>query len=97
MNRSLERQVIAFAGARRVAAGPLREVALRLKELINKGETHLGALVFDAASSEPVELDLRGTAEDVLQRLAKAESARVMMRPPRAPRGVPGWEWLRAR
>jgi hypothetical protein len=110
MNQLVERQVIAFAGTRRVAAGPLRGVALRLKELMNKGETHLGALVFDAASSEPVELDLRGTVEDVLQRLAKAETTQGNDAPaPRAP-GRPRlgvvarevtllprhWAWLRA-
>lgn len=83
---------------------------MRLKVLMNEEENETAVLIFDAASSEPVELDLRGTVEDVLQRLAKAETARSNNAPvPRAP-GRPRlgvvarevtllprhWEWLRA-
>jgi len=59
---------IAFAGARRLAFGDLRDVALEAKEFVDrKGESPL--LVFDAVTSEPVDFDLRGTREDVLRRL----------------------------
>lgn len=110
MNQAAERSVVAFAGTRRIAAGHLSEVALRLKTLIKEGEDQPTVLIFDADSSEPVELDLRGTAEDVLQRLGKAGTAKRNDTPaPRTP-GRPRlgvvarevtllprhWEWLRA-
>ncbi|MGL4961642.1 MAG: DUF2239 family protein [Inquilinus sp.] len=92
----------AFQGARRIASGPLAEVALAAKRAADRGDA---VLVFDDATSRPVELDLRGSEAEVLARLpvsAKAE--------PDAPRG-PGrpklgvvarevtllprhWDWL---
>ena len=90
---------IAFAGSRLVAAGPLTEVALRAKKAVDKGET---VLVFDDATSEPIELDLRGTAKDVLERLQQPEAARAPGRPKlgvvaREVTLLPRhWEWLGA-
>lgn len=58
----------AFAGTQRLAGGPVRDVARAVK-------THLDAhpesqvLVFDNASAQPVEFDVRGSVEDVLARL----------------------------
>jgi len=63
------RSVVAFAGVRRIAAGPLRDVAARVKAFVDSGDP-TAVLVFDAVTSEPVELDLRGSVEDVLGRLA---------------------------
>ena len=59
---------IAFAQTRRIASGSPHEVASAVKAFI---DTHSEAnvLVFDAQSSEPVEIDLRGTVQDVLSRL----------------------------
>lgn len=68
---------IAFAGPRRIAAGPLGQVALAVKAAVDQGET-LPILVFDDATSAPIELDLRGSAADVEARLvapAPAEPA----------------------
>src|SRR5262249_4494614 len=67
-------------------------------------------LIFDDATSEAIEVDLRGTAEDVLQRLARPEGSHAAASLPEVPRG-PGrprlgvvaregtlpprhWEWL---
>src|SRR6202008_3611610 len=63
---------IAFAGARRVAAGELAQVALKTKAVIDRG-VQAPILLFDDATSEPIELDFRGTPDDVLTRLAGAE------------------------
>ena len=63
----------AFAGTRRVASGPLEHVATKAKELVDQGE-RAPMLIFDDGTSEPIELDFRGTAADVLSRLARMES-----------------------
>src|SRR5262249_60180257 len=78
------------------------EVARQVKAEIDRGEQ---VLIFDDATSEPIEVDFRGTAEDVRKRLTRAGEP-----PDAAPRG-PGrpklgvvarevtllprhWEWL---
>ncbi|MFN7987920.1 MAG: DUF2239 family protein [Thermoanaerobaculia bacterium] len=63
-----ERSCIAFAGPKRVASGTLREVARATKELVERDDSAT-VLVFDRCTSEPVEIDLRGTVDDVLSRL----------------------------
>jgi uncharacterized protein len=65
---------IAFEGVRRIAAGRLRELALAVKQVIGRGE-QAPILVFDAVTSQPVELDLRGTDDEVLARLAVDEAS----------------------
>lgn len=65
---SLERHCTAFEESRRIAAGPLREVALKVKAVADQGRQKT-ILVFDDLSSELVELDLRGSDADVLGRL----------------------------
>ncbi len=65
---------IAFEGVRRIAAGRLRDVALAVKQVIGRGE-QAPILVFDAVTSQPVELDLRGTDDEVLARLAEHEAS----------------------
>jgi hypothetical protein len=65
---------IAFEGVRRIAEGSLKDVALAVKAVIERGE-RAPVLVFDALTSQPVEFDLRGTADDIAARLASAEPA----------------------
>lgn len=67
MNQS-ERQCIAFAGTTCIAAGPLSDVILAAKALVERGEVS-PVSIFDAVTSEPVEADLRGSVEQVLGRL----------------------------
>ena len=60
---------IAFEGNKRIAAGPLAQVALKAREAIEaRAQTRI--LVFDQATSEQVDFDYRGTPEQMLQRLA---------------------------
>ena len=60
----------AFEGSRRIASGMLAQVALKTKEVIDRGE-RAPVLIFDDVTSEQIEVDFRGTAEDVLRRLAE--------------------------
>jgi hypothetical protein len=93
-------RAVAFAGRRRVAEGELRDVALRVKAALDAGEAE-AVLVFDEATSQPIELDLRGTAEEAAGRLREPEARR----PGRPKLGVVArevtllprhWEWLNA-
>ncbi len=99
----------AFEGSRRIASGELKEVALRVKEVIDRGE-RAPVLIFDNVTSELIEVDLRGTAADVLRRLSdegprsEATPAEEEVRRPGRPKlGVVArevtllprhWEWL---
>jgi hypothetical protein len=58
----------AFEGHRRIASGCLPEVALAVREVLARGE-QAPVLIFDDVTSRPVELDLRGTPEEILARL----------------------------
>jgi len=59
----------AFAGSRRIASGNLASVAASVKEVMDREEC-TAILIFDDATSEPVEIDTRGTLEQVLGRIA---------------------------
>jgi uncharacterized protein len=65
---------IAFEGVRCIAQGHLKEVALAVKKVIERGE-QAPVLVFDMVTSQPVEFDLRGSSDEVIARLAEAETA----------------------
>jgi hypothetical protein len=96
----------AFDGRRRIASGGLGDVVVALKQAVDRGAQG-PVLVFDDETSEPIELDLRGTPADVLARIAPAPrdgDAPPTPRGPGRPRlGVVArevtllprhWEWL---
>jgi uncharacterized protein len=58
----------AFLGPRRLASGPLAEVALAVLKA-SKGTAAAPILIFDDATGRPIDLDLRGTERDVVARL----------------------------
>ena len=60
----------AFAGQARLATGSIRDVALATKRFVNQDDSTT-ILIFDNATSQPVEIDLRGTADEVLSRLGE--------------------------
>ncbi len=60
---------IAFEGPVCVASGPLADVIVRVKEQIEK-DPRTNVLILDSTTSEPVEIDFRGSVQDVLARLA---------------------------
>ena len=90
----------AFEGAAMIATGPLPHVAKQVKQVLDRGE-RAPVLIFDDETSEPVEIDFRGTWEEVAARLPGGKQ------PPRGP-GRPRlgvlarevtllprhWEWL---
>src|SRR5271167_790984 len=79
---------IAFEGDRRVAAGPLTDVARAAKELLDRRKD-TSILVFDWASGAPIDIDFRGTIGDVLARLpaSAGDPALAEDAAPSAPRG----------
>jgi uncharacterized protein len=65
---------IAFEGDRRITSGDLRHVARAAKSVLDR-DKDAPLLVFESRSSSPVEIDFRGTLEDVLARLPEATGA----------------------
>ena len=74
MNTDLTRTCIAFAGSRCLKRGRLAEVALAAKAELD-ARPHASVFIFDDETSEPVEIDFRGDAQDVMERLAAATAA----------------------
>jgi hypothetical protein len=82
-------------------------VVAYIKEELSSQEV-ANLLVFDSTDSQVVDLDLRGTIEDALQRLAPAKREEAEAQPPAKKRGRPRlgvvarevtllprhWEWL---
>lgn len=97
-----QKQCTVFDGVRRVATGPLADVALAFKRAVEKGAGD--AFLFDDATGRAFDIDIRGTAEAVVARLGRGTEAEP--RGPGRPKlGVvarevtllPGqWEWLAA-
>lgn len=99
---------IAFARSKRIALGAPRDVATAVKKHVDAHDAD-GLLVFDAASSQPVEIDLRGALASVLKRLPEAAAPAVAEPTERSP-GRPKlgvvarevtllprhWQWLAA-
>jgi hypothetical protein len=64
----------AFEGARRIRSGTLAEVALAAKAAIDAGSDE-AVMVLDDTDSRRVEIDFRGTPDDVLDRLPAPPAA----------------------
>lgn len=80
---------IAFERDRRLANGPLADVAVAVRKRAGKG-THENILVFDQASGRTLTLDLTGTEKDVRARYSETPAAALEApedAPPTAPRG----------
>jgi len=101
----------AFANSKRIAAGPLPDVARQAK-LAFDHDRWAQVLIFDDATSELIEVDFRGTPDDVVARLPPPATAEDTQQEAAGPR-VPGrprlgvvarevtllprhWEWLSA-
>ena len=93
---------IAFAGSVRIAQGAPASVAAACKRQVDR-DPAAALLLFDARSSQPVELDLRGDPAEVAARLEPAAAARPGRGRPKL--GVTArevtllprhWDWLAA-
>jgi uncharacterized protein len=62
----------AFADTRRIASGPLHKVALKAKAEADRDPAQ-AILIFEDATAQLIEVDLRGSAGDVRERLAAWE------------------------
>lgn len=60
----------AFNGAKRIASGDLKEVALKAKAILDRTK-YAQVLIFDDATSELIEVDFRGTPASMLHRIAE--------------------------
>jgi uncharacterized protein len=72
MNPRSEVAYIAFDGDRRIADGDLPEVARAAKAVLDR-HADASVLVFVCDTSRPIDLDFRGTVDDVLARLPAAD------------------------
>jgi hypothetical protein len=88
------RHCAAFHGPHQIASGKSREVALRCKALLERNDS-AQILIFDDLTSEPIELDFRGTSEDVARRVAPRNRRKKSSKP--GGRGAQSWEWWHAR
>ncbi|MEZ5064018.1 MAG: DUF2239 family protein [bacterium] len=73
-NAPQETRCTAFEGTRRIASGDPATVARATKAVLDRGED-APVLIFDDRTSQLVEIDFRGTVNDVLARLARPEPA----------------------
>jgi hypothetical protein len=64
----------AFEGDRCIAAGCLRDVARAAKQTLDR-HNEASVLVFDGQTSDPIDIDFRGTFEDVVARLPNVAAA----------------------
>lgn len=97
------RHYVAFADQKRIAAGDLVDVALKVKKY-SKDHSNSSVIVFDEQTSAQVELDLRGTDEAIERRLTEAcDPEEKKCGPGRPKLGVVSkevtllpqhWEWL---
>ena len=72
MNRPSDTTFVAFDGEQRIAAGDLRDVARAAKRALDQNK-EAAVLIFDGVGSNVVDLDFRGTVDDVLARLPAAD------------------------
>lgn len=80
MNSSQSQTCSAFAGSNLLASGELAQVAVAAKAALDGGES-ASILIFDDVTSQLVEVDFRGTATDVAQRLAASTVAEPALEP----------------
>jgi hypothetical protein len=101
----------AFMGPQRLAGGPLAEVALAVMNATRRPAAP-PIIIFDDATGQPIDLDLRGNERDVLARLPRSAANPEELTDPTEPRGrgrprlgvvarevtlLPRhWEWLGA-
>lgn len=94
---------IAFAGDKRIASGALAEVAREVRHTLDR-QPDANILIFDERTSRKVELDLRGSADEVVARVNEETRPRATPRGRGRPKlGVVArevtllprhWEWL---
>jgi hypothetical protein len=62
--------VTAFDGDAIIASGPLADIALAVKKAVKSGKSH-PLLIFEDETGRAIDIDTRGSDEDVIDRLAQ--------------------------
>lgn len=88
MQAAPDTRCTAFAGQHRIASGELRHVAL-VAQRASVAANAQPVLIFDDRSSQPIEIDLRGTPADLLKRLADASELGARSPDPAAAEAAP--------
>lgn len=102
-----DRSCTAFQGLTRIASGPLAEVAAKVKAVVDRGEPST-ILIFDDVTAEPIEVDFRGSPDEVIARLSGSSENVAPSHPEQRGPGRPKlgvvarevtllprhWEWL---
>ncbi|MCX6630195.1 MAG: DUF2239 family protein [Candidatus Solibacter sp.] len=70
MTRSRTTTCTAFAGTKQIASGDLPQVALQAKAVLDR-DKWAQVLIFDDITSNLIEVDFRGTPEDLLRQFAE--------------------------
>jgi hypothetical protein len=83
MEEALFRPCTAFAGEMRLVSGPLVEVALAAKNHVDS-DAQTPILIFDDANAHMVELELRGSKQEIISRLPEAVARTNQPEPPEA-------------
>ncbi|MDE1916878.1 MAG: DUF2239 family protein [Sphingomonadales bacterium] len=101
-SHALSTPCTAFAGSRRLASGPLADVALAVNAQI--AATPAAILIFDDGTGAQIDIDLRGTTAQIISRLASWSGPQPEARKRGRPRmGVVAreitllprhWDWL---
>ncbi|MFC3712124.1 DUF2239 family protein [Sphingoaurantiacus capsulatus] len=78
---SPDRPVTAFSGVRLIGRGPLAKVAVAIPGWIERNHRSHPVQVFDDATGAIIDLDLRGTAEEIVARLTPEGEPRGRGRP----------------
>ena len=73
MNPAAEADYIAFEGDRCIASGDLREVARSARQALGR-QPHASILIFNGKTSALVDVDFRGSVDDVLARIPPPEA-----------------------
>ena len=70
MTDLLTKPCTVFDGARRLASGPLADVAPHFKKALEKGGASV--FLFDDATGRAFDIDIRGTVDEMLTRLKRS-------------------------
>lgn len=78
MTDPLSLPCIAFEGSRRLLSGPLVDVVLAVKAVLDRGSAE-PILIFEDATGRVFDVDLRGTKIDIVRRLSKTQPSATVM------------------
>jgi Uncharacterized protein conserved in bacteria len=103
MEPRMDRAYTAFANTKKIASGDIVDVATKVKKALLT-DKKINVLIFDDVTSQQIEIDMRGTLENVTKRLESLQAPTEGEKKPGRPKlGVISkevtllpehWEWL---